>query len=693
MMCVQTSLYCKLIKLAFKYYHIGVVKAMAWNGLERNKLDYVLTDLLPVELPESFSFRSLYNFLMKKENQNKINKVIYELKKNQVQGLKVFNNKWATMPFKYNILKGYDAFREMSIIQPFSAINIFLFIELYQKDILYYFSKYHFFSLRYHTKNTDLFYKLRSKQITHYFSKQVKQVNKRAIQQVGNFYTIKSFESINAFTESRIWRMCNFKFRYYARIDYQSCFDSIYSHVFKWIIERTTTDSKDADNSNLFITIDRILQNINGLSSNGLIVGPEFSRMISEILLQHIDNKVLTSLKKLGVILNKDYMVFRYVDDIFIFSTSQENIELIINKYKKISKMYLLRISEQKLVKGETPCLPKGWYEKTLHLVDLLRNLFYEETVYKKLPEEEKFIVKASSIAIDRIKNEITIIIKEYSNDRRTVVSYLLSVLYNNINKKKDGYKLFKNENYNKAYLLIDLSFFIYSFCPSFEQTRKLISIISYINDEINFKEKDSKENKRLQSILRRYSFIFINKNLSDLCDWFLFFNDFNISLNIETETKIVEILKNDNNPVILANLLIYSKYNELFFNEMKTITYSIINENLERISKKKPMLQSEFWYVLIFHNCPYITSQLSNKIEDIIMSIKPTSHKIPSDIVLDMVCDFLQQKSLNGEKPKDSLINWNINNVSEQITFRTFQKTIFKNYRGNKYRLYASLD
>jgi len=67
----------------------------------------------------------------------------------------------------------------------------------------------------------------------------------------------------------------------------------------------------------------------------------------------------------------------------------------------------------------------------------------------------------------------------------------------------------------------------------------------------------------------------------------------------------------------------------------------------------------------------------------------KTDTHKNPSDIV----CDFLQQKSLNSLKPKYVLINWNINNISEQIAFRKFQKTIFKNYLGNKYGLYTSLD
>ena len=79
-----------------------------------------------------------------------------------------------------------------------------------------------------------------------------------------------------------------------AKVDYKSCFDSIYTHSYAWIIERNIIDAKDAKNSHLFLTIDRILQNINGRSSNGIIVGPEFSRMIAEILLQRIDVEVKT---------------------------------------------------------------------------------------------------------------------------------------------------------------------------------------------------------------------------------------------------------------------------------------------------------------------------------------------------------------------------------------------------------------
>jgi hypothetical protein len=137
-----------------------------------------------------------------------------------------------------------------------------------------------------------------------------------------------------------------------------------------------------------------------------------------------------------------------------------------------------------------------------------------------------------------------------------------------------------------------------------------------------------------------------------------------------------------------------YSKYNELFFKEMKNIADSIIEENIERISSKEQMLQSEFWYILIFHNCPYINQQLKITIDNMISLITPNSLTNHPDIIRKLLIDFLQLQSINGNKPKESFFCWNEKiNVSEQITYRTYQRTIFKNYRGNKYGLFASIE
>lgn len=675
---------------------------MGWNGIERNRMDFILTDLLPVELSELFSFSSFYLFLLGKEQQKIISQSIEKLKAIKAKGsCSMFQNSWSTKPLKYNILKGTDTMREMSIVQPLSALNLFLFMECYQKDILNFFNDTHCFSIRYHRKSTDLYYKSKEKKVTHYFQRQLSQLGKSVIQQTGSYFKISPFESINAFTGSRIWRTCNFKYKYYAKIDYKSCFDSVYTHAYSWIIERNVVDAKDAKNSHLFMTIDRILQNINGRSSNGILVGPEFSRMIAEVLLQQIDREILLELSNEGILQGKDYSAFRYVDDIFIFAHERESLDTIIEKFRLVGERYLLRLNDLKLTKGETPCLPKEWIEKTRNLSDIIGNFFYQgkKADYDKLPEDEHFLVKRDFVSVDRIKDEIATLMKKHLDDKRTIVSFLLSTLLNNIGKKKNGYILFGKQGLGRSLLLLDMALFIYAFYPSFDQTRKLISIISYMNDEINFKNDDNGHNK-LCKTMQRYVFVFQTANLFDICDWFPFFVEYNIFLDTKTEAILISKATMLNDPIIWANLLLYSKYYSSFFDEMKGRIESIVEKQISKISDKEPLLQTEIWYVLVFHNCPYISIKLrktmSNLIDKISLSASQRlkeEHHI-SLIATKLVSDFLQVQSSGGNKPEVSLFNWKgESNFSEQITYRTYQRTIFKRYRKNKYGLYASID
>ena len=103
---------------------------MGWKGLERNKLDYLLTDMLPVEVSELFSFSQFYSFLLNKNNQKRLNSVVELIKKNKAEASKkLFDKGWGTKPLKYNILKGSNSYREMSVINPMSALNVFLFVD------------------------------------------------------------------------------------------------------------------------------------------------------------------------------------------------------------------------------------------------------------------------------------------------------------------------------------------------------------------------------------------------------------------------------------------------------------------------------------------------------------------------------------------------------------------------------------
>ena len=435
------------------------------------------------------------------------------------------------------------------------------------------------------------------------------------------------------------------------------------------------------------------MQNINGRFSNGIVVGPEFSRMMAEILLQHIDKEVLYSLEKENIKYDVHYIAFRYVDDIFIFANQPSTIDTILEKYKLIAEKFLLRLNDLKLEQGTTPCLPKEWLEKTRQMSDTINNFFYKEGdhTYISLSYENKYLVKNDFIHIDRIKDEVAVLIKKYSESRRFIVSFLLSTLLNNISKKRKGLILFGEKRSSRAFVILDIAFYIYAFFPSFEQTRKLISILSYINTELNFKEDSINKNK-LHKIFNYYSFIFTSGNIFDLCDWLPFLSEYRIKLTPKIEQILIDKSIESDNPIILATLLIYSQYSKRFFREMMAAIEDIILKRISKISSQEEMMRDEFWYVLIFHNCPHIGTGCRNKINNIIGSLKKSNAKHPSEKICNLLCTFLEVKDSTGNKLKNSFFNWNgSNHFADQITYRTYQRTLFKKYHKNPY-MFASI-
>jgi hypothetical protein len=150
---------------------------MKYQNIERNKLDYILSDLLPVELPELFSLNGFYKYLL--ENKKLLDKTVSTIKIEKAKNDKtLFEKGWATAPMKFNILKGNDGQREISLIQPFSMINIYLFLECYQKELLILLKENAVFSLRYHRKNNDLFYKKELKKFQNIINLQLKKLIK-----------------------------------------------------------------------------------------------------------------------------------------------------------------------------------------------------------------------------------------------------------------------------------------------------------------------------------------------------------------------------------------------------------------------------------------------------------------------------------------------------------------------------------
>ena len=125
-----------------------------------------------------------------------------------------------------------------------AAIELFLFIVAYQKEMLNVLEKNSVYSLRYHHRNNDLCYKNKNKSITKYFFEESKSIGKNIIEQTGMYFDIKPYKSIRGFTSSEEWLVLNSKYKYFIRTDYKACFDSIYTHTFTWLIGKNVNDTK-----------------------------------------------------------------------------------------------------------------------------------------------------------------------------------------------------------------------------------------------------------------------------------------------------------------------------------------------------------------------------------------------------------------------------------------------------------------
>lgn len=666
---------------------------MNLNNIKRNQLDYLLTDILPNELSDRFTYSHFYDYLIGRSDE--VKQMYKQLEETKAKAEGMFQGKkcWASMPLKYSIMKELHTVREISLVQPLAAIEMLLFVGVYQKELLNLLDKNACFSLRYHHRNNDLCYKNKNKSVIRYFYEESKQAGREVIEQTGMFFNILPYKSISAFTSSEEWLVLNSKYAYFIKTDYKACFDSIYTHTYTWLIGKDSIDTKEFNhNSNIYSTIDRVLQNINARRSNGIVVGPEFSRMIAELMLQSIDVGVNSRLLNSGVICGQDYNVYRYVDDIFIFAKTEELANSIVEMYSELARKYLLRLNDSKLYRSKVPFVLEGWLiEANLFTNRICEMLFTTKEEQKVYVEREmqmenddvrpyllkSYIIRYGSKSKQSIMNQLNEIVCKYETKDRTLIAYFLSAILNHIGKNKDKVRIFKKEvSESTVFSFLDLVFYAYSFFPNYNNTQKLLSIISYVRDEYDIFSKS----RSLQNLLNKYAFVFEKANLNDIVDLFLFCAQAKIEIPYVEEERIIKKLHEKDDPILWATYLLYSKYNEKYYNDIKTTIEQILAKRIEAIRVQKSIFEyREFWWVLVFNKCPVLSSTSQILINEVINSLPytGTGNRNCADISLDVFVDYLKNND-------EQFFEWDMSRKDflRTITFKTHEKSIFKNYK-----------
>lgn len=142
---------------------------------KRNQLDIILTDLQPNEVPQIYTLKNFYNYLV-------TNKVMKRISRDKNEDEKKFDSSWHAAPLKIFVLKDNNEYREISFINPLSMMEVYLYLERYEKIILNFFKK-DSFSIRTHRKRDNLLFKRVNNNIIEYADQAILQ-NESA----GNYY-------------------------------------------------------------------------------------------------------------------------------------------------------------------------------------------------------------------------------------------------------------------------------------------------------------------------------------------------------------------------------------------------------------------------------------------------------------------------------------------------------------------------
>lgn len=681
----------------------------------------VLSDILPYETPVTFSNRYFYKFLISRNKyQNGINKLkgkkLEEFKSKhkkahlEIQSI-LFGVKEKTKPFNFNITHKQNDFRELSIIHPVNQKKMVAFYDKYKNLITYYCSLSPFsirkpFKVANFTFYNDVLHKKNEDKDLHY--SQIEQDDSE-YENLKSFFTYRKYSNIHKFFESYQFHRSEKKYNKLLKIDVTKCFDSIYTHTLPWAIfnKNIVKTNIDPSLSTFGGEFDRLMQDLNANETNGIVIGPEFSRIFAELILQQIDINIYEKLKindlnGKNLIHKVDYEIFRYVDDYFIFYNNDIDVERIKEIFKLALKEFKMYLNNEKSIVYSKPIITEISIAKQ-KINDLFNNhLILKEKEKEVLQEEAEtapILYFSSNNVITRFKS----IIKESNVEYKDIMNYSLAVLDNKTNKLIRKYKSLEGDistkikkEFEKGLLeILDVTFFLYSVSPKVNSTIKVCLIIDKIvcflkkNKTNNYKEPfpPSAKHNILKKISDEINLV-LNKNNckaeTQIESLYLLIALSQLGreyrLNIKVLCKYFNITIDKDNSLQFNNNLNYFSITVLLFYIKDIDSYSmILNELTKMILKKFEKGKLFGWkdnteLVLLLMDilsCPYLNIKISDsEIENLKKSaihiheylIKPSEN---------------QQEYLEGLQ--NSIANFKNNSSFHKIDKRTQNKIILR--------------
>lgn len=490
----------------------------------------ILSDILPFEVPVTFTNRHLYSYLLSckiklegekisiNKNNTTANQEIVKLlfginsAKPFADGKVNFKeDERDSIPFGYKIVHKENDFRELTIIHPKNQLAVIDFYDKFRDLILYYSSISHFsirkpYRIAKYTYFKDQLHLEKLAELTD----EIVEQNDLEYENLKTFFVYKKYSNIHKFYESYQYHRCEKKFNRLFKFDISKCFDSIYTHSITWalidkeVVKKNLNDSKKTF-GNVF---DNLMQKLNYNETNGIVIGPEFSRIFAELILQKIDDNAKRELEKEKLFSKKDFEIFRYVDDYFVFYNEEPAKEKILTAFRLGLREFKLYLNEAKSQHYNKPIITEITIAKQ-KINDLLNDsLSYhiEEIFVKEEGIEEPVKKHKGKIYIDsnNLITKFKTIIFESKIDYKDILNFTFAIIERKLRSLiKSYFKIIREKNTEKEFIkslleLFDLVFFLYLVSPRVNTTIKLCRVLSLATTTLNLKDKFSIDFKHL---------------------------------------------------------------------------------------------------------------------------------------------------------------------------------------------------
>lgn len=487
-------------------------------SLTHRKQRAVLTDMLPFEVPPTFSNRGYFRFLRKHsieiekgqlrwvcetEDCDQTLRLLFGIapnilittedvtewgKQKKRHSVPISKCQMDTVPFDFRVAHNLDG-RTLSVVHPRNQVEVAGFYAMHSALIIYYTSVSEFSIRRPVFVSRYSYYKDKLHEVRLDSAAGVEEED-REYEQLGSYFVYQKYRNIHRFFESYQYHRSEKKYEAMVQIDVNKCFDSIYTHSLPWsVLGKDQTKLKLTESKTTFGgRFDALMQNLNHKETNGIVIGPEFSRIFAEIILQSVDFELITKLSERENLTHKiDYEIFRYVDDFFVFYNKESTQIKIFETLQAILKSKKLSINTAKIKHYQKPIITEITIAK-----ELISTLLNEEI--NPVCEEEEPIPGyptapkqnlVCSINANRLITRYKSAIKGSGVTYGDLQNYTFGIAENKLEKLFKAYVECDKFDHDRKRLtkamfaIMEYAFFYYSASPKVNHTIRLCRMIA----------------------------------------------------------------------------------------------------------------------------------------------------------------------------------------------------------------------